>query len=149
MCGALFIIPAPVAPAASPSPGPADVRGARRTHPPAPFPGISPQRRPASTPRPAAPTPFDTKEPELLHIPCPECKQVLETPVEMLDQDVMCPHCQAQFQLRRRDSMEFKRKKEQQQQIKEHKAGKAWFNWAIVVVVLVLMFLLILVFSST
>jgi len=87
-------------------------------------------------------------ESDVLHIPCPECKELLETPEEMLDQDVMCPHCEAQFQLRRRDSLEFKRKKEQQQQLKEHKAGKAWFNWAIVVVVLVLAFLVFLFIAS-
>jgi uncharacterized Zn finger protein (UPF0148 family) len=88
------------------------------------------------------------KEPELLHIPCPECKEVLETPVEMLDQDVMCPHCEAQFRLRRRDSEEFKRKKEQERQIKERKADRAWLNWAIVVVVLVVLFLVFLFISA-
>jgi Zn finger protein HypA/HybF involved in hydrogenase expression len=93
-----------------------------------------------SPPQPPAPA-FELSEPELLHIPCPQCKKMLETPVEMLDQDVMCPRCQAQFQLRRRDSVEFKRKKEQEAQIKEFKAGKNWLSLAIVVVVLVVLFL--------
>ena len=68
-------------------------------------------------------------------------KKMLETPVEMLDLDVLCPHCQAQFQLRRRDSVEFKRKKEQEAEIREFKAGKTWLNLAIVAVVLVVLFL--------
>jgi hypothetical protein len=72
----------------------------------------------------------------------------LETPVEMLDQDVMCPHCQAQFRLRRQDSVEHKRRRKQELEIREHKTGSAWFNWAIVVVVLVVIFLLVLILSS-
>ena len=85
--------------------------------PPSPgFPMVGPApaiMRGTPPPQPPAPT-FELREPELLHIPCPQCKKILETPVEMLDLDVLCPHCQAQFQLRRRDSVEFKRKKEQE-----------------------------------
>ncbi|MBC8877108.1 MAG: hypothetical protein H8E44_47375 [Planctomycetes bacterium] len=163
LCQTLFIIPAPIAPApASPFPGPAAAAPAAPAGPQAPFPGVV-DTSPTAPGGPQAPFPgvggtggggggapaaFEMKEPELLHIPCPECKETLETPVEMLDQDVMCPHCEAQFRLRRRDSVEFKRKKEQLEKIKEHKVGKAWFNWAIIVVVLVLIFLLFLIFSS-
>ena len=103
---------------------------------------------PGASPPSAQAADFSMQEPDLLHIPCPECKQVLETPVEMLDQDVMCPHCQAQFRLRRRDSAEFKRKKEQESKLKERKASNAWFNWAIVTVVLVLIFLLFMIITS-
>jgi len=103
---------------------------------------------PAPAPQPSDPVALESKEPELLHIPCPDCQEMLETPVEMLDQDVMCPHCQAQFQLRRQNSLEYKKKQQQQREMREHKASKAWFNWAIVVAVLVVMFLLFLIFSS-
>jgi len=119
--------------------------------PQTPFPNVAETGTGPSEASPATGTSaaFEMKEPELLHIPCPECKEVLETPVEMLDQDVMCPHCEAQFQLRRRDSVEFKRKKEQQERIKEDKAGRAWFSWAIIAVVLVLGFLLFLIIASS
>jgi len=161
MCGVMFLIPTPyVAPA--PPPG-SDAPHGGPTFPmgPAPgpaapgFPSVGPAASPAAPafpavgpgaagqtqlPPPPGPT-FDLREPDLLHIPCPQCKKMLETPVEMLDQDVLCPHCQAQFQLRRRDSIEFKRKKEQDAEIKEFKAGKTWLNLAIVVVVLVVLFL--------
>jgi glutaredoxin len=170
LCGAVFLIPAPyVAPPSPPSPnlpyggaafptGPAPSFPAMGPAPSAATPG-SPTVGPAPSPPapgfpavgpgaanqvplPPPPTPtFELREPELLHIPCPQCKKMLETPVEMLDQDVLCPHCQAQFQLRRRDSVEFKRKKEQEAQIREFKAGKTWLNLAIVVVVLVVLFL--------
>ncbi len=168
-CQTMFIIPAPIAPApspASPAPGPAEatppggpqtpfpgVGGASPTEPSGtqtPFPDVTGAgtSADAGSPQTGAPSTFEMTESDVLHIPCPECKELLETPEEMLDQDVMCPHCEAQFQLRRRDSLEFKRKKEQQQQLKEHKAGKAWFNWAIVVVVLVLAFLVFLFIAS-
>ncbi len=107
------------------------------------FPVVGPGAgTPAGAPstKPAGPS-FELREPDLLHIPCPQCKKMLETPVEMLDQEVLCPHCQAQFQLRRRDSVEFKRKKQQEAEIKEFKAGRTWLNLAIVAVVLVVLFL--------
>lgn len=167
-CQTMFIIPAPIAPApASPFPGASatetpsngpqtrlpGVGGASpsgRGQTQSPFPTLAATGSGSSSPPPqkGASSTFEMKEPELLHIPCPECKEVLETPVEMLDQDVMCPHCEAQFRLRRLDSVEFKRKKEQQQRIKEQKIGKAWFNWAIIVVVLVVAFLVFLIISS-
>jgi Zn-finger nucleic acid-binding protein len=160
MCGAVFLIPAPYVAPASPPPGAQSAYGGAAfpmqpaaspaapgfptlgpaPSPPVPeFPAVGP-RATAQPQRPSAPA-FELREPELLHIPCPQCKKMLETPVEMLDQDVLCPYCQAQFQLRRRDSVEFKRKKEQEAQIKEFKAGKTWLNLAIVVVVLVVLFL--------
>jgi hypothetical protein len=100
---------------------------------------------PSQTPAPAPP---ETKEPEILHIPCPKCRQVLETPEEMLDQEVLCPFCEAQFCLQRRDSLESQRRREQELQMRERRASKMWFNWSIVAVVLVVIFLLFLVFSA-
>ena len=100
------------------------------------------------TPRPQKREPVEVREPELLHIPCPQCKQLLETPVEMLDQEVLCPFCQAQFQLLRRDSVEFRRRRQQEREMRDRKAEKAWLNYAIGAVVLVVLFLLFLIFSS-
>ena len=61
----------------------------------------------------------------------------METPPEMLDQEVLCPHCQAQFKLRRKDSIEFKRQAEEQQFVKEVKIGNAWLKGAIVAVIFI------------
>ncbi|NLF70993.1 MAG: hypothetical protein GX575_18320 [Candidatus Anammoximicrobium sp.] len=160
ICGAAFLIPSPyVAPApgafpGTPYPEPQLPTGPAPTGPAAAFPsfpaidtGAAPgpgrgaSGHPSVLPPQHPPPAIDILEPELLHIPCPQCKEMLETPVEMLDQDVLCPHCQAQFQLRRRDSVEYRRKKEQEAQIKEAKAGNTWLNLAIVVVVLVVLFL--------
>jgi len=104
---------------------------------------------PAGAPQqPAAPVPEEPKEPELLHIPCPNGHE-LETPLDMLDQDVLCPQCQAQFTLRRRDSVEFKKKKEEEDRIREAKASKMALNAAIVAAVLVGLLLVGLVVMAT
>ena len=66
-------------------------------------------------------------EPELLHIPCPNGHE-LETPLDMLEQEVLCPQCNAQFRLRKKDSVEYKRKKEEADRIKEIKSGNFWLN---------------------
>jgi hypothetical protein len=161
MCNNPFIVPQAVAPqGASATPQISPAAAAPQTF-------VTPESRPADAPAdlpkidtrgpsprnaappPAPPAAFEAKDPDILHIPCPECREVLETPVEMLDQDVMCPHCQAQFRLQRRDSQEFKRKREQELQLKEQKASRAWLNWAIVAVILVLLFFAFLIISST
>jgi uncharacterized Zn finger protein (UPF0148 family) len=75
-------------------------------------------------------------EPELLHIPCPNGHE-LETPLDMLDQDVLCPQCQAQFTLRRKNSVEHKRREEEKERIREAKLSKVWLQGAIIAVVLI------------
>jgi hypothetical protein len=87
-------------------------------------------------------------EPAVLHIPCPK-GHVLETPEDMLDQEVLCPHCQTQFVLRRRNSVEYRRKKEEEERVREIKTGNFWLNMAIVVVVLVMLGLVALIVVRT
>ncbi len=120
-CGMLFVIPAPA-------------------HEPEPaFPGFGPGQ---STGGGVLPT-----EPRLLHIPCPNGHE-LETPPEMLEQEVMCPHCGVQFRLRERDSAEYKRARSEERERRERKMGNAWFNWAIVIAVLVVIGLIALIATS-
>jgi hypothetical protein len=77
-------------------------------------------------------------EPRLLHIPCPNGHE-LETPDDMLGQEVLCPHCGAQFVLREQDSLESRRLREIELERRLAEQSKAWFNWAIVVSVLVVL----------
>ena len=49
----------------------------------------------------------------------------------------LCPQCNAQFRLRKKNSIEFKRKKEETERIKEIKTGNFWLNVAVVSAVLV------------
>lgn len=160
MCGVLFIVPMPigfaappavptVAPPPMPSAGPY-LPAVHPSHPPYqeaeptpanPFAALRAAAEAAETasPRPAEVTaPAPPVEPAVLHIPCPQ-GHVLETPEEMLDQEVLCPHCRARFVLRRHSSVEYKRQKEEQERIREIKAGNFWLNLAIVVVVLVVL----------
>lgn len=94
----------------------------------------SPETGEPSVPVMEAPEP--PPEPELLHIPCPNGHE-LETPLDMLEQEVLCPTCNAQFRLRKKDSREYKRKKAETEMIKEIKTGNLWLNIAIVAAVLV------------
>jgi hypothetical protein len=132
-CGILFIIPQPIEPPTAGGFDPGgrfaglgDSRGAEA-------PAIQFGGNPASAATLAA-SPAE----ELLHIPCPNGHE-LETPVDMLDQDVLCPQCNAQFRLRRKDSLEFKQRKELEEKIRLEKLGSLWLTWAIVAVVIVVL----------
>lgn len=114
-CGMLFLIPEPIAEEEAEPAGGWPAVGGRRKR------GLGD---------------LAPKGPELLHIPCPNGHQ-LETPPEMLDQEVLCPQCHAQFKLRRKDSIEFKRHQEEQLMVKEMKTGNAFLQGAIIFAVLI------------
>jgi len=158
ICGVSFVIPAPPGgadsqlaaqpePASSSAYGPPEEAGPlpggpwESTAAPEPFAGL-----PGGA-DPGRPGTWES-EPELFHIPCPNGHE-LETPAEMLEQEALCPHCGVQFRLRRTKSVEYRLKREQEQERRERKLGKAWFNWAIVVVVLVVVGLVILIATSS
>ena len=67
----------------------------------------------------------------------------------MLNQDVICPHCQVPFRLRERDSVEYQRKKATADMQRVRRIGNAWFHWAVIVAALVLTGLILLVVSSS
>jgi hypothetical protein len=158
-CGVLFIIPtiAPTSyvaetnPAVTPYPGagapheapasfssPQDYLGAIGSAPTEHVPAAGDSSA-ESTGQPA-PVPKIEAEPTILHIPCPNGHE-LETPVEMLGQDVLCPHCGAQFHLRQEDSIEAQRERE----LRELRRGEAWFRWSIAAAVIVLVGLLAMI----
>lgn len=164
--------PAPYPGQPAPYPGQPAASGAAPSFPPSPHPG-PPAPEPPSAPQAAAPDPqwqphqsFEQiaeqagggaaqaeaaavePEEELLHIPCPNGHE-LESPRDMLGQDVLCPHCDVQFQLREKDSVEAKRKRRHEREARDRKVGNLWLNWAIVIAVVVVLGLLVLIFSST
>ena len=63
---------------------------------------------------------------QMLHIPCPNGHE-LETPVEMLGQRAACPHCGAEFRLKREKSIEYLH----QQDIIERRRARFWFQLAV------------------
>lgn len=97
--------------------------------------------QPSFEPGPSAP------DPGLLHIACPNGHE-LETPHEMLEQDVMCPHCGVQFKLRERDSVESKEKRRKALDRRWQKIGDRWFIWSIVVAVFVVIGLIVMIVTS-
>lgn len=87
---------------------------------------------------PAEEAPAEPAEEELIHIPCPNGHE-LETPKDMVGQDVMCPHCEVQFRLKFEDSIEYKEKRRKEHEHREHIWGKRALQWAIVAAVLVVL----------
>ena len=147
-CGSLFIIPAPLEqqplPAEQPSqpfPGqqfpqqPAYPEA--EVQPPFPAPADAAPGLPEVGPGRPAFDPTGSNQSQLYHIPCPNGHE-LEVPPEMLNQEVMCPHCNAQFLLRQKDSVEHKRRKKEEQERRDYKTGQTWFVWAIVIAIVVL-----------
>jgi DNA-directed RNA polymerase subunit RPC12/RpoP len=82
--------------------------------------------------------------PKMLHIPCPN-GHTLETPPEMLGEEVICPHCGSQFMLREKDSQEFRRKKKEDQVKRDIKSGKSWLTWAVVIAAMVVIGLIVMI----
>ena len=174
-CGVVFVLPPPAGfpPAgfAPPNPFPPSQQlGFPQPGPPmqTPAPGMMPGAGPSSLPAdllselPTPPTgpglpagagafggpaSFGDALPELLHIPCPNGHE-LETPHEMLGQHVMCPFCQAQFMLAVEQSVEYKKRREMEQEALDERRGQLWFRWAIAFAVLVLIGLVALIVTS-
>jgi hypothetical protein len=86
---------------------------------------------------PAAPS-LNVKVP-VVHIPCPNGHE-LESPIDMLGMDVLCPHCAAQFRLRNEDSREY----HDLQQKRERDRARFWFTWSVAAAVVVIFGLAIL-----
>ncbi|MBI3838888.1 MAG: hypothetical protein HY288_13275 [Planctomycetia bacterium] len=61
-----------------------------------------------------------------LHIPCPNGHE-LETPLDMIGEQVLCPHCRAKFRLKREKSIEYLR----EQEIIDRRRARFWFQLAI------------------
>jgi hypothetical protein len=129
VCQVLFLIPAPVAAAA----------------PPASNMMFAPRDGAGGAPAFVADAPA---EPEILHIPCPRGHE-LEVPPDMLDTEVLCPQCNEQFVLLAANSVEHKRRKEMQAQLREERAGKFYLNFAITMAVLVGLLLVSLMVMSS
>jgi len=63
---------------------------------------------------------------DLLHIPCPNGHE-LETPLDMIGQRAVCPHCGVEFRLRREKSIEY----QHQQEMLDRRRARFWFQLAI------------------
>lgn len=135
MCGTRFIIPSlQGAPAVEPEP---------EVGPGPSFPDFTASSPPAETPS-FEPEPREPPEPRLLHIPCPNGHE-LETPEEMLGQDVLCPLCGEQFNLQFKNSVEHQQEKERQREQREQQFEQVWLKRAIIAAVVVVLGLVVMV----
>jgi hypothetical protein len=107
-------------------PGPPDFPHVRVAAAPGPAPG-----------RPDAPGPFRTlaaAEQPIVHVVCP-AGHPLETPREILGQQALCPFCQAQFQLRLEDSVEYREEMARVKRQKKARLARRWVRVAIIAAV--------------
>jgi uncharacterized Zn-finger protein len=115
------------------------------------FPGIRTEPEPGRGGAAAdVPTRFETPgaaELPIVHVICPNGHE-LETPREMLDQEALCPFCQAQFRLRLEDSAEYREEKAKERARQEMRAGQLWLRWAIAAAVVVVLGLILLIVFS-
>lgn len=151
-CGALFLIPQPVAaaspagsvapqtppagPPPGPPPGPAADSGSEV------FPGIRTDGPPPAGSRTATLPAAADEKPELVHIPCPSGHE-LETPREWLGQLAMCPFCKAQFRLRWKNSVEYRLRKQEELERKHARTARLWLQWSIGTAVVVVLGLIV------
>ncbi len=80
----------------------------------------------------------------LLHIPCPN-GHVLDVPLDMIGARAMCPHCRAEFRLRREKSEEHLR----EQEILDAKRAQFWFKLAIIAAGVVVIVLLVMILAAS
>ncbi len=152
-CGGVFIVPEPPSQTAAdpwapktPTPpafvteAPTNPGGSQAGPETADFPGIQTERQVAPTVGPPEGTSPATvpgvSDLPIVHVLCPN-GHTLETPREMLDQEALCPFCQVQFRLRVQDSVEYRRQKAKERELREIRLGQLWLRWAIVAVVVV------------
>ena len=72
-----------------------------------------------------------------LHIACPN-GHVLAVTRDLLHEEAICPHCDESFELLERNSVEAKRKRAEQAEIRAEKAERVFLYWGIAVAILVL-----------
>jgi hypothetical protein len=106
--------------------------------------GTESEQQPADAPTAAAAAPSPTapeerkEEPRIVRIPCPQGHE-LQTPTDMLEQDVLCPICGTQFHLRYEDSVDFKQERAELQRQKAEQLNRAALKWSIVTAVVIVL----------
>ena len=127
-----------------------------------PFVQTEPQAEPASStpndassvsaaaapdqPQPEAQKPEGKQEPRIVTIPCPKGHE-LQTPMDMVNQDVLCPLCGAQFHLRYEDSIEFKQEQAELRKRRAENLNRAALKWSIISAVVIVLIALGMIIS--
>src|SRR6185437_7497128 len=111
-----------------PEPSP-DVPMIQTESPPQPPSGPAPEPEAPSASQP--PPAEEKKEPRIVRIPCPQGHE-LQTPMDMVNQEVLCPICATQFHLRYEDSVEFKQEQAELRRRKAEQLNTAALKWSII-----------------
>jgi hypothetical protein len=139
-----------MAPGYTPAPAepgfPGVVTGPTITGPTNEVPQFQPEPQPPSEPAPAPaaePVP-EKQEPRIVRIPCPQGHE-LQTPMDMIGQDVLCPFCSTQFHLKFEDSVEYKEEQAKLKQRREEQLNQAALKWSIIAAVVVVVGILAMI----
>lgn len=92
--------------------------------------------QPVEEPKPEPPP--EKQEPRIVRIPCPQGHE-LQTPMDMVQQDVLCPICGTQFHLRYEDSVEFKEEQAELRRRKAERVNQVALKWSIGAAVVVVL----------
>ena len=103
----------------------------------------APPEPPAATATPPAQPAAqeEKKEPRIVRSPCPQGHE-LQTPMDMVNQEVLCPVCGTQFYLRYEDSIEFKQEQAELRRRKAEHLNQAALKWSIVAAVVIVLTIL-------
>ncbi|HEV3022116.1 MAG TPA: hypothetical protein VGX76_06600, partial [Pirellulales bacterium] len=94
---------------------------------------------PAAEPPPDEPAPPSEKqEPRIVRIACPQGHE-LQTPMDMIGQEVLCPFCNAQFVLLYENSVEFKEEQAELERLREERLNRTALQWAIIAALVVVL----------
>lgn len=115
-------------PSGMPGPAPAAFPDFQIQTEPAPAAAEVAAPTPAEEPKPEAPP--EKQEPRIVRIPCPQGHE-LQTPMDMVQQDVLCPICNTQFHLRYEDSIEFKEEQAELRRLKAERMNQVALKWSI------------------
>ncbi|HVC96960.1 MAG TPA: hypothetical protein VND64_24995 [Pirellulales bacterium] len=108
-------------------------------------PQIHPEPQQTSEPPTQAAEPAPEKqEPRIVRIPCPHGHE-LQTPMDMIGQDVLCPFCNTQFHLKYENSVEYKDEQAELKQRREEQLNQTALKWAIIAAVVVVVGILAMI----
>jgi hypothetical protein len=80
----------------------------------------------------------EKQQPRIVRIACPQGHE-LQTPMDMIGQEVLCPFCNSQFLLLYENSVEFKEEQAELKRTREERLNRTALQWAIVTAVVVVL----------
>jgi hypothetical protein len=108
-----------------------------QTEPEQPFAPVTADSH-ATTAEPAPEPAPEKQEPRIVRIPCPQGHE-LQTPMDMIGQEVLCPFCSTQFHLKYENSVEFMEERAESERRREEQLNRTALKSAIIAAVIVVL----------